>query len=287
MFIFHDSSSIVFICPLCVSQCPTAIVFICPLCVSHCPTAFLWAFSVTRFPWFKTTPTCTGTSSGIRWLRNTMTGHPCLPRSLSSATSTWASGHSFIAVARCLLWAPTVSVSWPTDLWPLLDATSFQTFVLFSLQDCDHLSTQCKYQWRTSRKTGESLSSSIVQTQLFGKQEISRLCFHQNILGQKLLDTTALVVVDFGIYTVLVQLTHYLPYITSLEATLDYHFLKLGLGHFWGGFNRVHHSRANPQVKYRPKYGPTCHQWYHTGVTNVFTLVRLSPHWLCIADVLT
>ena len=38
--------------------------------------------------------------------------------------------------------------------------------------------------------------------------------------------------------------------------------------------NRVRHSRANPQINYGPKYGPTCHQWYHADVTNVFTLVQ-------------
>ena len=42
--------------------------------------------------------------------------------------------------------------------------------------------------------------------------------------------------------------------------------------------NRDRRLRANPQTKYGPKYGPTCYQWYHADVTNVFTLVRLSPH---------
>ena len=36
--------------------------------------------------------------------------------------------------------------------------------------------------------------------------------------------------------------------------------------------------RANPQIKYGPKHGPKCHQWYHADVTNVFTLVQLWPH---------
>ena len=47
--------------------------------------------------------------------------------------------------------------------------------------------------------------------------------------------------------------------------------------------SRVYRPWANPQIK----YGPTCHQWYHADVTNVFTLVRLSPHRLCVADILT
>ena len=42
--------------------------------------------------------------------------------------------------------------------------------------------------------------------------------------------------------------------------------------------NRVRCPRANPQIKYGSKYGPTCHQRYHADVTNVFTLVRSSPH---------
>ena len=38
-------------------------------------------------------------------------------------------------------------------------------------------------------------------------------------------------------------------------------------------------QQADPQIKYRPKYGPACHQTYHPDVTALVTLVRLLPHW--------